>query len=176
MKKLMILFATIFLLSLSSFAQTDDKLENIEYSNITEAGWFTGSFKSSALEITTVNGFTLDPKNHFGLGIGIGTCNINTTERNFYEDEYYGGLIFAYSPIFFNFRHYFSPEKYFSPQINIAVGGLFTNDGGGFYSSITGGFKGGAFSFSSGFSLMIVNYDDKTLTPFGFVLKIGFAF
>jgi len=165
--------------------------EKIKYSNITEFGFVTTSPMGVSFEATTVQGFALEKQHHVGLGLGIG--------GSFYDTYRYGT---AYMPVFVNYRLYFKPEKTFSPQVNTALGGLITEDGGGFYSSITMGFRAGKFSFSSGLSFMAVHrteewnrgyqyYDPNTGLyiwieehisrpkwhfPFGITLKCGFTF
>jgi hypothetical protein len=139
----------VVLVSLS--AQENETKETYMYSNITELGIITTSPMGIGIEITTANGVSVDKQHHFGLGIGIGAC--------FHR---FGG-VFAYMPVFFNYRYYFKPEKTFSPHMNASIGGIALVEGYGIYSSITMGFKtetkglgygfrAGNFSFSTGLS------------------------
>ena len=165
--------------------QKQEQTSKIRYSMITEGGMLTASPWSIALEATSVNGISINKHHLVGLGIGIGfSMNKN------YSD---GGV--PYTPVFLNYRYRFNPDKKFSPHINVAAGSLIMEDGVGAYSAFTAGFTAGKFSFSSGLSLFALNgYARKTYTfydpyyssvtiaeekwfyPFGFVVKVGFAF
>ncbi|MDR0604315.1 MAG: hypothetical protein LBG80_08455 [Bacteroidales bacterium] len=145
--KAKLLLLTVFLLTsvCSLLAQEQERKKNIGYSNISEIGFATTSPRGCAFEATSVNGISINKEHHLGLGVGYG--------GSFYV-TYYAGT--AYTPVFFNYRFYFKPEKKFSPHINMSAGGLFAKDGEGFYSSLTAGFKAGKFSFSSGISFMAI--------------------
>jgi len=177
----------VLLVSVSLFAQESEKIEKIRYSNITEFGFITTSPQSFGLDITTVHGFSINKQHHIGLGFGIGGGFLESYDG--INDGYY------YSPIFFNYRLYFKPEKKFSPHVNVSLGGMIATENiAGVYSSIAAGFKAGAFSFSSGLSFMpfhlerqkiVYNggyyYDqlvniNKWYYPFGLTLKFGFTF
>jgi len=196
--KTLTLAASFLLATGSLFAQENEK---IKYSNVTEFGFTTVSPRGISLEATTAHGFSIEKQHHFGLGTGMGVCFHRggfVTSNDFYgySSSTHGKI---YMPIFFNYRFCFKPEKTFSPHVNIAVGGLATNDGAGIYSAITMGFKAGAFSFSSGLSFMPIcvkedyygyYYDNwgnirpettpkifnKWYFPFGITLKAGFTF
>jgi len=175
------LFFLCFFTSLALSAQ-ENGTDKISYSNITEFGLIATSPIGISFEATTVHGFAIMKKHHFGFGVGIG----GTVHR-----DYRNGMG-AYMPLFVNYRCYFKPDKNFSPHVNAALGGLIINDGYGIYSSVTAGFKAGKFSFSSGFSFFAVQrdeqwyiYDSWTSSwyseknwyfPFGITLKWGFAF
>ena len=145
---------------ISVSAQKNDSTR-ISYSNITEFGDVNMRVISDigfSLEVTSVHGFSIDKKHHIGLGMGIGF--------DFFS-------LGAYSPVFLNYRHCFTPDKTFSPHINVAFGGAMLGyDYLGMYSSITAGFIAGKFSFSSGFSLIL--YEDVFVH--GAVIKCGFIF
>ena len=165
---------SILLASVSLFAQENGSEEKFKYSNITEFGFITVSPQSFAFDGTTAHGFSVNKSHHLGLGLGLG-----------------GNLDFGfYMPLFLNYRYYFHQEKKMSPHINVSLGGLWVEEGGGLYSAVTVGFKAGAFSFASGLSFMAVqersyfyydyNYRVRdgwyVYYPFGLVLKCGFAF
>ena len=168
------IISAFLLVSASLFAQGNGNKEKFKYSNITEFGFITVNPQNFAFEWTTSQGFSINKKHHLGLGFGMG-MNLN-----------YG----FYTPVFINYRLYFHPEKRLTPHLNYALGGLFTDEGGGIYNALTAGFKAGAFSFASGLSWMMVvqreyrNYPVGTRRigdlygefPFGIVLKFGFAF
>jgi len=179
MKARVFVLAAFLLVSACLSAQENEK--RFVYSNITEIGLSALNFKGFSYEATSAHGILLDKKHNLGIGIGFG---FNMPQNS----------NVAYIPLFFNYRFYFKPDKSFSPCINLAIGGLLAEYEGGFYSSFTGGFKAGVFSFSSGISLMAVKIDDggwiysqsgelegfvsdyKWYYPFGIILKWGFAF
>jgi hypothetical protein len=134
------------------FAQEQEHKEIISYSNISEVGFVTTSPRGLAVEATSINGFSINKKHHIGLGVGFG--------GSFYE-TYYSGT--AYTPVFFNYRFYFKPEKKFSPHVNISAGGLLVKDGEGICFSGTAGFRTGKFSFSSGISFMAIHREEKVI-------------
>ncbi len=185
--KVFVLIPFLFaVLSLS--AQENETKETITYSNITEFGFVTASPQGVGMEGTTVNGFAINKQHCIGIGIGIGGS---------FHNSYYSAT--AYTPLFFNYRLYFKPDKKFSPHINVSVGGLLAKDGEGIYSSITAGFRAGKFSFSSGISYMAI-YRTESISyyeyvydpyyysypytsnvsewyfPFGITIKCGFSF
>ena len=159
--------------------------EKIKYSNITEFGITTANPHVIAFEGTTAHGFSINKTHNLGLGIGLGT-GLGWIMHN-------RGA--SYMPIFLNYRLYFNPEQNRSPHVNIAAGGVYLNDGRGFYSSLTMGYKAGKFSFSSGISFAaiygskeIYHYIEDSYSmiyttqvwnwyyPFGLTLKCGFTF
>jgi len=183
MKIKTVLFFLCFFTSIALFAQENETTEQIRYSNITEFGLIATSPIGISFEATTVHGIAIMKKHHFGFGVGIG----GTAHR-----DYRNGMG-AHMPLFVNYRCYFKPDRNFSPHVNVALGGLVINDGHGIYSSVTAGFKAGKFSFSSGFSFLAVQRDDRWYNydpwtggswqdaknwyfPFGITLKWGFAF
>lgn len=177
--------SALFLASVSLFAQENESKnesnEAIKYSNITEFGFLTTNPSGIAFEAVTIHGFSIDKKHCLGIGIGMGLSS------HLYSSPFY-------TPVFVNYRYYFSPHKTFSPHVNVAVGGVGVEDGFGIYSVITAGFRAGKFSFSSGVSFMPVYeqhyYDNyyygyyggyhesrkEWIYPFGIVLKVGFSF
>ena len=162
--KVIILIITVLSVSLSLFAQ-DNKEENnkeenkyndtIMYSNITEFGIAAASPRSIAFEGTTVHGISLHKQHHLGIGIGIGFtfCSYTYNYGGYSSIHSYSS---GYTPVFVNYRFYFFPDRKRSPHVNVSLGGLVVEDGGGFYYSITMGYKNGKFSFSSGVSLFQV--------------------
>lgn len=202
MKTRTLAFAAFFLVSVSLFGQENESKneskEAITYSGITEFGFYSVSPWGISFEATTVNGFTMDKHNHFGLGVGMG--------YNIYSPYKHRNT--AYMPVFMNYRYCFTPNKKFSPHVNVSLGGVMVEDGGGVYTSLTMGFRIKKFSFSSGLSFMAVRrnelesesfdhsyFDENTglwvndpyaywvehteriwYFPFGFTIKCGFAF
>ncbi|MCL2131195.1 MAG: hypothetical protein FWH36_01880 [Lentimicrobiaceae bacterium] len=148
---------SILAASVSLFAQENENKEKFRYSNITEFGFISASPKGISLEAITVQGFSIDKTHHLGLGLGMGENFYPYTETSYGLDYSYTETA-PYMPVFLNYRFYFKPNKVFSPHINIALGGLLSEEmSGGFYSVLTMGFKAGKFSFSSGLSLMAIN-------------------
>ena len=171
--KTLVLVALLFV-PVSLSAQENETKETYTYSNITEFGFFTTNIDGVAIEATTVHGFAVDNKHHFGLGIGFGAST----------HIYYTS---SYIPVFANYRLYFKPDQKRSPHVNASLGGLMIKDGGGVYSSLAMGFKAGGFSFSSGLSFMAINQkergyysfehsDSQWSYPFGIIIKWGFTF
>jgi len=182
MKSRAFLLAAFLLASVSLWSQDNETKENITYSNISEFGFSAASPKGFAYEATTVNGFAVDKKHCFGIGLGMGYI------LRFYDDD----LFALHTPVFLNYRCYFKPEKAFSPHVNVALGGMMIKEGGGIYSAVTMGFRAKKFSFSSGFSFMAFENEErdwdysgwdyryrtikKWRYPFGITLKCGFTF
>jgi hypothetical protein len=163
MKARVFVLAVFLAVSVFLSAQENEAKESIRYSNITEFGFVVTSPQGVGIEATTVHGFSMNKQHHIGLGFGIGGC---------FHNSFFGG----YTPVFFNYRLYFRPEKTFSPHVNVSLGGLIATYGYGAYSSITMGFRAGKFSFSSGLSCMPI-YDGMWWSfPFGITLKWGFSF
>ena len=186
--QIFILFACTFFASVTLFAQENETQNNIRYSNITEFGFFATSPKSVFAEGTTVHGISINNQHNIGIGIGFGGG------AYFSNNE----MATSYMPMFLNYRLHFLPDKKLSPHINIALGGLMTTEGGGMYTSLTAGFRAGHFSFSSGFSCLLIQekrdvydydydpYYSYTYTtskkkvisyfPMGLTIKCGFSF
>jgi len=173
------IFVLAAFLSASFFlsAQEQEKKEKNRYSNLTEVGVFAASFRGVSIEATTAHGVSFNEKqHHFGLGIGIG---LNFSREN--QQSYYVRTETIYMPIFLNYRYYFKPNRMFSPHVNAAIGGLAVENGAGFYSAVTMGFKAGVFSFSSGLSFMPFYKTEEyaetiRYNSFGVTLKVGFSF
>ena len=179
MKIRTLILLTVMLSSVSLFAQEEEKSSNIKYANITEFGFFATSPKSVYAEGTTVHGISIHKQHIIGLGTGIGGGGYFSSKN----------ISTAYMPIFVNYRCYFLPDRKLSPHVNVALGGLFTTNGEGFYSSLTAGFKSGKFSFSSGFSFLGI-YEERYewnyygyqeikngwYFPMGITIKLGFTF
>jgi hypothetical protein len=178
-------------LLLFSFTKAQEGTSKFSYANIAEAGLVNASPQGYGLEITTVNGFSINKHHVVGFGVGIGTNYHNS--HNFYH---YGWT--RYMPVFVNYRYYFFPDRKFSPHVSASLGGTVSNSGnywgndygGGIYSSITAGFRVKKFSLSSGISFMpmaargYMNYgceierssEWEMYFPWGFMVKLGFAF
>jgi len=127
-----LVLATFLLVSVSLAAQeneTGETKKTYAYSNVTEMGIITASPRGVGIEVTTANGVSIVKQHHLGLGLGIGAC--------FHR---YGG-VFAYMPVFANYRYYFKPGKTFSPHVNASLGGMVLDKGYGIYSSLTMGFR-----------------------------------
>ncbi|MDR1878152.1 MAG: hypothetical protein LBQ64_01145 [Bacteroidales bacterium] len=154
--------------------------QHVKYTVIFESG-LTANYAHFSMEHTVVNGIILDGRHAIGLGLGIGV---------FGNDD-------IYTPVYVNYRHYFSVGKY-APFINTAVGGLMLTNGGGFYSTLTAGFRKHKFSFSSGIFFMAYRYyetysrtvydhdgfnpyqitekDPVDKFPLGVIVKVGVTF
>ena len=158
--KVKVFIITFLSVSISLLAQesreNQESKENqdnvkIAYSNITEFGFATASFKSFAFEGTTVHGLSLQKQHHLGLGFGIGF--------SFCSD--YQSSATGYTPLFVNYRYYFFSGRKRSPHVNVSLGGVAVKDGGGIYSSLSMGYRSGKFSFSSGLSFMAICREDE---------------
>jgi hypothetical protein len=118
----------------------------------------------SALELTMVNGISIDKKHYIGIGGGIWA---GTHPHAFILD----GAI----PLYANYRLYFQPDAKFSPHINVAIGTQWSV-GYGFYSSFACGFRVKKFSLSCGIPFMTIPCVDHLHYLSGFFLKLGFVF
>ena len=142
-----IFFSLIFFFaSATLFAQEKETKQNITYSSITEFGVASLSPQCYSFEASVAQGFALNKKHHFGIGIGIGEI---MRIDNSIEDN-----ISISMPVFLNYRHYFKPDKTFSPHVNASLGGIMLKNGGGIYSVIATGFRVGKFTLSSGISFL----------------------
>lgn len=180
---LILLFATIISVS----AQEDSSPKKFSFSNITEFGFPATGSQGVTFEATTVYGFAINRQHCIGIGFGFGLSTKISAGYSLFSN----GL---YTPIYFNYRVYFKPEKTFSPHINFATGGIFVNNGKGSLVSIASGFKARKFSLSSGLSFMAINrerevydacyYEDYSypyiykewIYLFGVTLKVGVTF
>jgi hypothetical protein len=169
------------LLSISCllYGQQEKSDEKICYSNITELGVLNIHPKWTSFELNTVNGISVNRKNHFGIGLGIGGI------------IYFNGDPFRYTPVFLNYRYcFYQPQKNLSPHVNLSFGGIWLEDGNGFYSSYTFGLITGNFSLSTGWSLFGLRWKNMYFDPFtlkrnkydpweylnGYVIKVGVMF
>ena len=173
MKRVILILAILIYGVFQTQAQEQEQQPTIKYAVSIESG-FNAGLNHFGLEHTVVNGFRINNKHVVGFGIGIGT--------NFSDPV-------VYCPISANYRYYFN-TKDFSPHVNIALGGMMTEDGGGIYSTLTAGFRHHRFTFSSGVFFQAYQYEEyyydvwyaphKTKTinafPWGFVAKLGVAF
>jgi len=179
-------FIALFFVSVCILAQ--ENARTISYSNITETGFMSMNLRGVAVELTTIHGFAIDNKHHLGFGFGIGS-NSHKPDNDYYS------YLSGYIPVFINYRLYFKPEQTRSPLLNASLGGVNMKNGGGFYSSFTGGYKIGDFSFSSGISFMAISQkpssnhyyiypnspqliptNSKWVFPFGIAIKFGYVF
>ena len=178
LSQIFILFACSCFASATLFAQEDETQSKIKYSNITEFGFFATSPNSIFAEGTTVHGISIHNKHCIGLGVGYG------------GGAQFSEIATAYMPMFLNYRLRFMPDKKLSPHINIALGGLMSINGGGGYTALTAGFRVGHFSFSSGFSCLLIWEKEDYYSPYyptptkktmfyfpmGLTIKCGFSF
>ena len=200
MKVIAFVLTSFLLVFVPLSAQEKTTADSITYSIIGESGMVSASIRGISFETTVVNGISINKQHLIGLGMGFGD--------NFYTIVYSSPYSRAessssavYMPIFVNYRFYIKPQKTFSPHINVAAGGIWIENGGGIYSSLTMGFRAGFFSFSSGLSLMAIHqkegmafdeyFDPYTNTfysysrpepvwiwryPLGITVKVGFSF
>jgi len=166
-----IIFITIACLCVVFQAQsqeTEQKQTSVKYSVLVESG-FQAGWGYVGFEHTVVNGIRINDKHAVGVGLGFGTPIFSN----------------MYCPIYANYRYYFN-KKDFSPHVNVALGGVMFDEGGGLYSTITSGFRFHRFSFSSGMFFQ-TSQDDRDLWgslagsrykyfSWGFVLKAGVTF
>jgi len=178
MKKVssIIAICSLSILLLGSFqtVSAQDSGKKLSYNFINEYGFFFGGDgHDGAVGISGVfvNSLKFNNTNDL-LGIGVG-----------YELSTHTGQCI---PLYLNYRHYFSTNKKIMPLMNIAAGTLFnywnnysntSNLKGNFglYSTIAGGFKVSAFSFSSGFFLRTRPLDNNALYG-GIEIKAGYTF
>ena len=183
--KRIILAIVVFMCGVFQLQAQEPQIEKqepiIKYAVSIESG-FQAGWHYFGQEHTVVNGFRINDKHVVGFGIGIGFKLVDFS---------------LYCPIYANYRYYFKLGD-FSPHINIALGGMMTEDGGGVYSTLTTGFRHHRFTFSSGIFFQAyqykayyseVRYDTygyypqyiegyKTINefPWGFIVKLGVAF
>ena len=171
------LIALFLAINIFLSAQETEKKEVFNYSVITEAGIVATSTRGFSMDVTVVNGFSMNKQHVFGLGIGLGwnfyswsysypapmysyNHSTNIWDTSIFNSSTTTSSSLVYTPIFLNYRCYFKPNSKFSPHINISAGGIWIEDGGGIYSAIAAGFRAGKFSFSSGLSLMAIHQEE----------------
>lgn len=189
--------SALFLVSVSLFAQENGSNETIKYSNITEFGFYAVSPRGISFEATTVNGFSMDKHHHFGLGFGMGYNFFLSYE---YPTAYMPAFVnYRY---YFTPDKRFSPQ--INASLGGAMvedgGGIYSSLTMGFKAkkfSFSSGLSLMALYRHETWSDWIDNgyYDSdldrwiedpdahsisheskKWYFPFGFVLKVGFAF
>jgi len=165
----MVIFAT------NSFSQNNDTLPQVSnykekklaYSFINEYGLKLGTTfygrPKMAFDVTGVfiNSICFNKKQDM-IGIGVG-CDA------------YWMILGATFPIFVNYRHYFPSKTNVKPLINVALGTQINIEGNvvGIYSTVSGGFRYKALSFTAGFFLKswdMVDYRG------GAEIKLGYTF
>jgi hypothetical protein len=144
--------------------QVSEKEKKVSYSFINEYGLNAGvSFDADPfVEITGVfvNSICFNKKQDL-IGIGVGF------------DLFYVVIVPAF-PVFVNYRHYFTSITNLKPLINVALGTRINIWGeAGLYSTIAGGFRYKALSFTLGFSMKTFN--DANYFG-GAEVKVGYTF
>ena len=172
LKNYLLIFIFLLASPVLSFGQetneSDQKLEReekISYSFFNEYGLSTGvSFDGVPYyEITGVfvNSICFNKKQDIGIGIGC--------------DFFKVVMVIAF-PVFVNYRHYFTSQTNLKPLINVALGTQISICGeAGLYSTIAGGFRYKALSFTSGFSIKSFSFDNTNYFG-GVEIKVGYAF
>ena len=121
--------------------QVNETERKISYSFINEYGGHVGlSFNGGLYGDLTgifVNSICFNKKQDM-IGIGVGV------------DCFDAAFMLSF-PIFVNYRHYFPSKTNMKPLINVAIGTrIYIWKVGDLYSTIAGGFKVKAFSFTAG--------------------------
>ena len=170
-----------FLCGLGTLSAQEQQEKKIAYNFINEYGFFVG--KSVGWTGVFVNGITIKQNDAIGIGVGYG---LNTAT-------------FQEVPVFLNYRHYFDRGRKLKPLINIAAGvgfhfwteensvpvyneyGYVSYDyteenkhGIGLYSTIAGGFRVKALSFTGGFFFR--TFPSVKGFSGGIEAKIGYTF
>lgn len=178
---LALIFSCFQLFAQEQTQEQEEKPVEMKYAVSIESGYQAGLNGWIGMEHVVVNGFRLNKQHVVGLGIGFGY---------FFNDE-------MYCPIYLNYRYYFTTKSSFTPHVNIALGGLTVEDGGGLYSTLTTGFRKHKFTLSTGIFFFAYQYesgyqevlydqygspryinhkDITTEMPWGFMIKLGVAF
>ena len=155
-------------------SENSKKEKKISYSLINEYGFFIGKTKYFPFFLPGVtgifvNGIRFDETQN-EIGIGVGTEFVMDSPWRFF-------------PVYLNYRHYYQGKGNKKPLINIGVGTLLTLQRdpylnevppctAGLYTTIAGGFKAKAFSFTSGIFLKSSDGDFVG----GVEIKAGFTF
>ncbi len=162
----------------SSLMAQDQPVKKVQYNFINEYGWWFG--KNVGFSGVFVNGVCINQFDAIGIGVGYG---INSAT-------------FQEIPLFANYRHYFNRGRKLLPCINVALGASFhlwdeyvnyfdeygywerrdelQQHGVGLYSTIAGGFKVKAFSFTGGFFFR--TFPHENLFNGGIEIKVGYTF
>jgi len=179
MKSTLFAFSLFLFTSLSLSAQeqgAEEKTEKekpIRYSNITELGVIGFAAIWDILGGTTANGISINKEHFVGMCVGVGLGRLPHVYST------------AYFPLFANYRYYFIPNGKSSPHVDMAVGGILSNNNG-FYSSFAIGFRARNFTFSLGIPFIAMscqtdNRISKTSEHHwdylcGATIKMGFTF
>ena len=180
LKTLAVLFVAI-LCGLGTLSAQDQQEKKITYNFINEYGFFVG--KHVGWTGVFVNGIAIKENDLVGIGVGYG---LNTGT-------------FQEVPLYLNYRHYFDRGRKLKPLINIAVGTAFhfwdedvrvpyqaadgftyynwetqNKFGVGLYSTIAGGFRVKALSFSGGF--FVRTFPRNQSFSGGIEAKVGYTF
>ena len=183
LKCLTVLFIA-FLCGLGTLSAQEQQEKKIAYNFINEYGFFVG--KNAGMTGVFINGISIKGTDNIGIGVGYG-LNSGT---------------FQEIPLFLNYRHYFDRGRKLKPLINIAAGVGFhfwTNEydyfdpnnldpwgnptyyyveenkhGIGLYSTIAGGFRVKAFSFTGGFFFR--TFPNVKEFSGGIEAKVGYTF
>ena len=152
------LLCVVLCCGLGSLNAQEQQEKKIAYNFINEYGFFVG--KNVGWTGVFINGISIKENDAIGIGVGYG---LNTAT---YQEV----------PVFLNYRHYFDRGRKLKPLINIAAGvglhfwtdeypysvtdpngfqyyeyGEENKHGIGLYSTIAGGFRVKALSFTGGF-------------------------
>ena len=157
--KTLTLLCVVLCCGFGSLNAQEQQEKKIAYNFINEYGFFVG--KNVGWTGVFINGISIKENDAIGIGVGYG---LNTAT-------------FQEVPIFLNYRHYFDRGRKLKPLINIAAGvgfhfwteefsqpvygpegnfiyyeyGEENKHGIGLYSTIAGGFRVKALSFTGGF-------------------------
>lgn len=185
-KSILLLLSVLFFFNLSTARATtppnsvinntiqqETPANNLNYNLIMEFGPYLGN--SIGFSGIAVNGISFKNINLLGIGVGF--------EWDIHEEYCI--------PLYVNFRHYFPKKNKITPLVNIGLGtrlliesyydyDVDTNEeiyksqynGCGLYTTISAGFKAGAFSFNSGF---FIKTGSVGLTG-GIDVRCGFTF
>jgi hypothetical protein len=175
MKKHLLLLIVVFgVAATSSFTHAQTNNDSGRLSIISEYGPFFGRNTIGFTGIF-VTGYTFpNQKEMLGLGLGYETAV-----------DYGQGF-----PIFLNFRHTFSPEKDFTPFVNVSLGTRYKladyryyydislpyleeKPSFGYYMVVSSGFQARKFSFSGGMFFKSISNDDFFV---GLEIKCGYKF
>lgn len=175
--KLFVALCAVFCLSAPTLSGQEQPVKKIQYNFINEYGGFFG--KNAGFTGVFVNGIAINQIDAIGIGVGYGLNSATFQEL----------------PLFINYRHYFDRGRRLMPCINIALGAAFhfwedeiaipnehgwydynyeNRHGVGLYSTIAGGFKVKAFSFTGGFFFRTFPSDDSFNG--GIEVKVGYTF
>ena len=181
LKCLAVLFIA-FLCGLGTLSAQEQQEKKIVYNFINEYGFFVG--KNGGMTGVFSNGISIKGTDNIGIGVGYG-LNSGT---------------FQEIPLFLNYRHYFERGRKLKPLINIAAGvgfhfwtedfsqpvygpdgnfiyyeyGEENKNGIGLYSTIAGGFRVKALSFTGGFFFR--TFPNVKGFSGGIEAKVGYTF